>query len=142
MSSGDDGRNIVFKRRSRPASRGDKRVTIRRTNRPLFSKNEQARLATEVTPSDITEKYTLEFSSSKPDVASVDNQGNIKGLKAGQTVITLSVKEKPSVKDEFTSYCQRRLQGPGQHRFRIGGLFPRITGTSRQRPYLTPRSKG
>lgn len=98
-------------------------VTIRNKPASIFE-NEQARLATEVTPSDITEKYTLEFSSSKPDVASVDNQGNIKGLKAGQTVITLSVKEKPSVKDEFTLTVKGDYKAPANTEFKTVGYFP------------------
>ena len=98
-------------------------VTIRNKPASIFE-NEQARLATEVTPSDITEKSTLEFSSSKPDVASVDNQGNIKGLKAGQTVITLSVKEKPSVKDEFTLTVKGDYKAPANTGFVSVGYFP------------------
>lgn len=98
-------------------------VTIRNKPASIFS-GEQTRLATEVTPSDITEKYTLEFSSSKPEVASVDNQGTIKALTAGQTVIKLSVKEKPAIKDEFTLTVKGDYKAPANTGFVSVGYFP------------------
>ena len=53
-------------------------------------------------PAGADEPYTLVFTSSKPTVASVDAQGTVTALQDGQTVITVSLKDRPEVKAEFT----------------------------------------
>ena len=53
-------------------------------------------------PAGADEPYTLVFTSSKPTVASVDELGTITALQDGQTVITVSLKDRPEVKAELT----------------------------------------
>ena len=53
-------------------------------------------------PAGADEPYTLVFTSSKPTVASVDAQGTVTALQEGQTVISVSLKDRPEVKAEFT----------------------------------------
>ena len=53
-------------------------------------------------PADADEPYTLVFASSKPEVATVDAQGTVTAIKDGQTVISVSLKDRPEVKAEFT----------------------------------------
>ena len=51
-------------------------------------------------PADADEPYTLVFASSKPEVATVDAQGTVTAIKDGQTVISVSLKDRPEVKAE------------------------------------------
>jgi len=55
-----------------------------------FYPGEQIRLAYDLNPWYVADKYEFSYSSSNPSVAVVDQDGLVKGLKEGTTIITLS----------------------------------------------------
>lgn len=59
-------------------------------------------LAVKVYPADTDAPYTLGFTSSDAQVATVDAQGKLTTLRDGQTVISVFVKERPQIKASFT----------------------------------------
>ena len=63
---------------------------------------DELKLAVTFTPDNVLEdSKELVWTSSEEKVASVDKEGNIKGLKGGKTVITATSKKNPSLKAEF-----------------------------------------
>lgn len=66
----------------------------------IFKINETYTLKTSVTPDDATDK-TIEFKSSKKDVATVDSSGKITATGIGETTITATAKENDKVLDSF-----------------------------------------
>jgi len=62
-------------------------------NKISFYPGEQIRLSYDIEPWYAADKYTVSFSSSIDEVASVDQKGNVKGLKEGTTLIQLRVEK-------------------------------------------------
>lgn len=62
-------------------------------NKISFYPGEQIKLSYDIEPWYAADKYTVTFSSSIEEVASVDQKGNVKGLKEGTTLIQLRVEK-------------------------------------------------
>ena len=81
-------------------------------------------LTAKTEPDDATETSTLVFSSSDPQVASVNAQGKITALAEGMSVITVTMQEKPSVKASFTLTVKPVYKAPQNTRFRKVAYYP------------------
>lgn len=82
------------------------------------------KLSVKVMPLDVNEPYSLVFSSSKEDVAKVDNQGNISTLIPGQTEIKVFVREKPEINSSFTLTVHQVYLAPENKKFQKVAYFP------------------
>lgn len=67
----------------------------------VLNKDGETTISVTVRPDDATVKDIV-FESSKPDVATVDENGNIKAVGEGETTITVYSKDDPTKKDEIT----------------------------------------
>ena len=75
-------------------------------------------------PENAQAPYTLVFSSSDTRVATVSSVGTLTAVAAGQTVIAVSVKERPQVKAEFTLTVSPVYKAPANTRFRKVAYYP------------------
>lgn len=82
------------------------------------------KLSVRVMPDDVNEPYTLSFSSSRQDVAKVDNQGNISTLATGQTEIKVFVREKPEINSSFNLTVKQIFLAPENKKFQKVAYFP------------------
>lgn len=73
-------------------SAGDRKF-LGEKNSVSFYPGEQIKLAYDIEPWYAADKYTVSFSSSIASVASVDENGNVRGLKEGTTIIMLRVEK-------------------------------------------------
>ena len=81
-------------------------------------------LTAKTEPADATETATLVFSSSTPQVATVDAQGKVTALAEGTSVITVTMREKPSVSASFTLTVKPVYKAPQNTRFRKVAYYP------------------
>ena len=81
-------------------------------------------VSTRVLPENATESGAVEYVSSQPEVASITQTGYITALEAGTTVITVTVKEHPEIKAEFTLAVKPLYKAPKNTQFQKVGYFP------------------
>ena len=81
-------------------------------------------VSTRVLPENATESGAVEYTSSQPEVASITQTGYITALEAGTTVITVTVKEHPEIRAEFTLKVSPLYKAPKNTQFRKVGYFP------------------
>ena len=81
-------------------------------------------VSTRVLPENATESGAVEYTSSQPEVASITQTGYITALEAGTTIITVTVKEHPEIKAEFTLEVKQLYKAPKNTQFRKVGYFP------------------
>lgn len=82
------------------------------------------KLSVIVNPSDANEPYTLVFESSDPAVASVDQKGEVKALKKGQAKISVCLKDRPQIRDEYDLTVTELYKAPENKKFQKVGYFP------------------
>ena len=81
-------------------------------------------VSTRVLPENATESGAVEYVSSQPEVASITQTGYITALEAGTTVITVTVKEHPEIKAEFTLAVKPLYKAPKNTKFQKVAYFP------------------
>ena len=81
-------------------------------------------LETAVGPENIDASYTLAYSSSDRRVATVSSLGTVAAVAAGQTVITVTVKEQPQISASFTLTVSPVRKAPRNTRFRKVVYYP------------------
>ena len=91
---------------------------------PSAFSGEGFHLSVRVAPLDANEPYTLVFESSDPAVASVGQGGEVTPLKKGQTKISVYLKDRPQVRDEYALTVAQSYPAPENKKFRKVGYFP------------------
>ena len=81
-------------------------------------------VSTRVLPENATESGAVEYTSSQPEVATITQTGYITALEAGTTIITVTVKEHPEIKAEFTLEVKQLYKAPKNTQFQKVGYFP------------------
>lgn len=71
---------------------------------------EEIQLNTEFTPSDAFDKRVV-WSSQNPEIATVDNDGLVKGIKAGETIIVATSVENDSIKGLYNLQVLQHVEG-------------------------------
>ena len=65
-------------------------------------------ITAKVMPANTTEDYEISFSSDKPEVARVDNNGNVTGVSEGEAVITVTLVANPDYSGEGSALADTR----------------------------------